>query len=157
MHIASWQGIVRARRAAVVRRQLTSQVLHRAGLNYFMRAGMARRFPLPPFTPLPTFIRGWRDALFVRTLRRIRATAPRTAARLHNRYPAYTCVSLHEHTPVYGARREKKSEARVRSKEITRYIRAVGIFVSYGGLSKNQTDSLDIRTDIKGRIVNMQG
>lgn len=111
MHIASWQGIVRARRAAVVRRQLTSQVLHRAGLNYFMRAGMARRFPLPLSLPLPTFIRGWRDALFVRALRRIRATAPRTAARLHNRYPAYTCVSLHEHTPVYGARREKKKRS----------------------------------------------
>lgn len=31
------------RDAAVVRRQLTSEVLHGAGLNYFMRAGMARR------------------------------------------------------------------------------------------------------------------
>lgn len=42
MCAASWQAIVRARRGGS-RRQLTSEVLHEAGLNYFMREGVARR------------------------------------------------------------------------------------------------------------------
>lgn len=118
-----------------------------------MRAGVARRFPSPLLLPCQP-LSGGEGTLSVRALRRIRATAPRTAARLHNRYPAYTCVSPRAHTCVRGG---KKSEARVRSREITRYIRAAGIFVSYGGLSKNRTDSLDINADINGWIVNMQG
>lgn len=129
----------------------------RGGLElFYARGGGSRRSPLPLLPNQPPS--GGEGTLSVRALRRIRATAPRTAARLHNRYPAYTCVSPHRaHTCVRGEEGKKKSEARVRSKEITRYIRAAGIFVSYGGLSKNQTDSLDIRTDINGRIVNMQG
>lgn len=88
------------RDAAVVRRQLTSEVLHGAGLNHFMRTLVARGGGS----------RGEEDGdegtlARSRALRRIRATAPRSTTRLHNRYPAYTCAS-HECTPVYE--REKK-------------------------------------------------
>jgi len=63
-----------------------SEVLHEAGLNYFMRRG--------DDSP-----EGWRDACS-RALRCIRATFPRSATRLHNRYPAYTCVSPQVRTCV---------------------------------------------------------
>lgn len=136
------------RDATVVRRQLTSEVLHGAGLNYFIRARMAHRW-------------GWRDARS-RALRRIRATAPRLATRLHNRYPAYTCASPRVRTCV---RARKKVWRCVRvsmciyvcgaRKRLLVDIRRWNIRVMRP--AKNRTDSLHMESDIVVRIVNVQG
>lgn len=114
------------RDAAVVRRQLTSQVLHGAGLNYFMRAGVAVSL-LPVLLCQP--LSGGEGTLSVRALRRIRATAPRTRPQDYIIDIRPTPVSLHEHTPVYGARRKKKRSACAFERDYSIYSRGWNIRV----------------------------
>lgn len=93
MCVASWQAIVRARRGGS-KATINVRSASRGGLELFYARGGG--------SP-----EGWRDACS-RALRRIRATAPRSATRLHNRYPAYTCATPRVRTCVRAGKKVKR-------------------------------------------------
>lgn len=113
MYVASWQGIVRARRGGS-KATINVTSASRGGLELFYARG-GGRFPSPR-SPLPTSIRGWRDALRPCITAYTCHGSPHTAARLHNRYPAYTCVSPRAHTCVRGEEEKKAKRVCVRKR-----------------------------------------
>lgn len=145
--VASWQAIVRARRGGS-KATINVRSASRGGFELFY----TREDGSPP--------EGWRDARS-RALRRIRATAPRLATRLHNRYPAYTCASPRVRTCV-RARKKVRRCVRVNlcvctyvcgaRKRLFVAIRCWNIRVMRP--AENRTDSLHIESDIVARIVN---
>lgn len=143
--IASWQAIVRARRGGS-KATINVRSASRGGFELFYARGDG--------SP-----EGWRDARS-RALRRIRATAPRLATRLHNRYPAYTCASPRVRTCV---RARKKVRWCVRA-SMCEYVCGARkrLFVDIHRWNirvmrpaENRTDSLHIGSDIVLQIVNM--
>lgn len=116
----SWQPIVRTGRGS--KATINVKSASRGGLELFYARGGESR--------------GWRDARSC-ALRRIRARAPRSTTRLHNRYPAYTCASPRVYTTCVRARKKVK---RVCFKDYS-LIFVAGIFVSPCSL-KSRADIL---------------